>query len=247
MGYWVLKAVLTPLMRFAYRIRCRDLGQMPASGPVVLASNHQSFIDSLFIPLVLRRRVTFLAKAEYFDNPRTAWFFRAMGQIPITRGGGSETDRALAVAQEVLDAGGVLAIYPEGTRSPDGRLYKGHTGVARIALAGGGVPVIPFALTGTREIQPIDVMRPKLFRTVQVRVGEALSWPELVGRSAERAVLRQVTDEVVSAIGQLSGQERAPSYAPRSPRRAERPAPVARPAAASARSLVEAGALAPPE
>ncbi|MGH9058500.1 MAG: lysophospholipid acyltransferase family protein, partial [Acidimicrobiales bacterium] len=170
MGYWVFKALLTPLLRFAYRIRCRGLDQVPRHGPVILASNHNSFIDSMFIPLVMRRRVTFLAKAEYFDNPRTAWFFRAMGQIPITRGGGSASERALKAAREVLDGGGVLAIYPEGTRSPDGRLYKGRTGVARIALSCPAAPVVPLALSGTSQIQPIDAMRPRLFKTVQVRV-----------------------------------------------------------------------------
>jgi 1-acyl-sn-glycerol-3-phosphate acyltransferase len=231
-GYWVLKLVLTPLLRFAYRVRTEGQDHIPKKGPAVVAANHNSFIDSIFIPLVLKRRVTFLAKAEYFDNPRTAWFFRAMGQIPIKRDGGSALERALASAREVLHAGGLLAIYPEGTRSPDGRLYKGHTGVARIALDC-DAPVVPVALVGTREVQPIGSMRPRLFRKVEVRIGPALHWPPRPDSAREPAMLRLVTDEIVSAIAAQSGQQRSSSYArrPRSPASGtpsnRAPAPVA--------------------
>src|SRR5581483_11973724 len=134
MAYWVLKAILTPVLRFLFRVRVEGLEHVPASGPAILASNHVSFSDSIFLPLMVKRRITFVAKAEYFEDPNTAWFFRAMGQIPIKRGGGSASKRALEAAKEVLEAGGLFGIYPEGTRSPDGRLYKGHTGVARLAL-----------------------------------------------------------------------------------------------------------------
>ena len=133
MAYWALKAILTPLLWLLYRVRRQGSSQLPRKGPVILAANHRSFIDSIFIPLVVPRRVTFVAKAEYFENKKTAWFFRAVGMIPLKRDGGSASDRALAAARDVLDAGGVLGIYPEGTRSPDGRLYKGHTGVARLS------------------------------------------------------------------------------------------------------------------
>src|SRR6202140_1905362 len=134
MTYWLLKAILTPILRFFYRVRVDGLEHVPAHGPATLASNHVSFSDSIFLPLVLRRRITFVAKAEYFEDPKTAWFFRAVGQIPIKRGDGLAANRALESALEVLADGGVFGIYPEGPRSPDGRLYKGHTGVARLAL-----------------------------------------------------------------------------------------------------------------
>src|SRR5438270_13455860 len=145
MTYWVLKAVLTPILRFFYRVRVEGSEHLPRSGPIILASNHLSFSDSIFLPLVLRRRITFVAKAEYFEDKKTAWFFRAVGQIPIKRGGGSASQRALDSAMGVLRDGGMFGIYPEGTRSPDGCLYKGHTGVARLALQS-GAPVIAVAM-----------------------------------------------------------------------------------------------------
>src|SRR5437660_6783743 len=151
-AYWVLKALLTPILRFFFRVRVEGGENIPGQGSAILASNHLSFSDSIFLPLVLRRRITFVAKAEYFEDPKTAWFFRAVGQIPIKRGGGSASARALASATEVLEDGGLFGIYPEGTRSPDGKLYKGHTGVARLALKS-GAPVIAVAMIGTREAQ----------------------------------------------------------------------------------------------
>jgi len=240
MAYWVVKAVLTPVLVVCYRVRCRGRRHVPRRGGVILASNHQSFIDSLFVPLCVPRRVTYLAKAEYFDSPKTAWFFRAVGQIPIRRGGGSTSERALQTAREVLDAGGVLGIYPEGTRSPDGRLYRGHTGVARIALAC-GVPVVPVACIGTADVQPIGAMRPRLFRRVTVRFGPPLRWPALEGAEADRATLRQVTDEIMDAIAHLSGQERARGYAEKERQRGERGPAAALPA----RPQVTAAAVRP--
>src|ERR1700736_3088931 len=127
MAYWVLKIILTPLLRVLFRVRSEGTHHVPRKGAVILASNHQSFIDSVFLPLMVRRRVTYVAKAEYFESWKTAWFFRAVGMIPLKRGDGSASTRALEAAREVLDSGGVIGIYPEGTRSPDGRLYKGHT------------------------------------------------------------------------------------------------------------------------
>src|SRR5437660_9436477 len=152
MAYWFLKFLLTPVLRFLFRVRVEGGEHIPTTGAAILASNHVSFSDSIFLPLVLRRRITFVAKAEYFDDPKTAWFFRAVGQIPIKRGGGSASQRALDSAMEVLQDGGLFGIYPEGTRSPDGKLYKGHTGVARLALKS-GAPVIAVAMIGTREAQ----------------------------------------------------------------------------------------------
>ena len=134
MAYWILKVVFTPFMHIAFRVRAKGTKNVPRRGPVILASNHQSFIDSIFMSLVVHRRLTFVAKEEYFENRKIAWFFRAMGMIPIKREGGTASQRAMIAAQEVLACGGMLGIYPEGTRSPDGRLYKGHTGAARLAL-----------------------------------------------------------------------------------------------------------------
>src|SRR5258705_10916645 len=132
--YWVVKGALTPVLGVCFRIKVEGRENVPKRGPVILASNHRSFLDSIFIPLVLRRRVTFVAKAEYFDDPKTAWFFRGVGQIPIRREGGSAAMAALDSAADVLEDGHLFGIYPEGTRSPDGRLYKGKTGVARLPL-----------------------------------------------------------------------------------------------------------------
>jgi 1-acyl-sn-glycerol-3-phosphate acyltransferase len=213
MAYWALKLILTPLLRLLYRVRTDGTACVPKAGPAILASNHQSFIDSLFIPLLVRRRVTFVAKAEYFESWKTAWFFRSVGMIPLKRGGGSASERALAAAREVLDAGGVLGIYPEGTRSPDGRLYKGHTGVARLSRDC-DAPVVPVALSGTAEIQPIGVMRPKIFRPVKVTMGEPIRWPGRTGNDGLTG-LRAFTDEVMAGIDALSGQEMVAEYAER--------------------------------
>src|SRR5215469_14152085 len=144
MAYWALKIVMTPILWVIFRVHAEGTSNIPRRGPVILASNHQSFIDSIFLPLAVHRRVTFVAKAEYFESWKTAWFFRAVGMIPLKRDGGSASERALAAAKDVLRGGGVLGIYPEGTRSPDGRLYKGHTGVARLSLQT-GAPVVPVA------------------------------------------------------------------------------------------------------
>src|SRR5881275_255024 len=175
MAYWLMKLVLTPVLRFFYRVRVEGLEHVPDEGAAILASNHVSFCDSIFLPLVLRRRVTFVAKAEYFEDPKTAWFFRAVGQIPVKRGGGPASLRALDAATEVLEAGGVFGIYPEGTRSPDGRLYKGHTGVARLALQT-GAPVVAVAMIGTREAQPIGQAMPRLFMPITIRISPTMTF-----------------------------------------------------------------------
>jgi 1-acyl-sn-glycerol-3-phosphate acyltransferase len=212
MTYWVLKVVLTPLLRFFYRVRTEGAEHLPASGPVILASNHLSFCDSIFLPLVLRRRVTFVAKAEYFEDRKTAWFFRAVGQIPVKRGGGPASARAMESAREVLDQGGIFGIYPEGTRSPDGRLYKGHTGVARLALDS-RAPVVAVAMIGTPAVQPIGQAKPRLFMPITVRFSRPLRY-ERTGRPEPRR-LRQITDEIMFELRELSGQEYVPVYAKR--------------------------------
>jgi 1-acyl-sn-glycerol-3-phosphate acyltransferase len=212
MAYWLLKLVLTPVLLCTYRVRVEGSEHLPKRGPVIVASNHRSFLDSIFIPLVLRRRITFVAKAEYFDDPKTAWFFRAVGQIPVRREGGSAAEDALLAATRVLAHGGVFGIYPEGTRTRDGCLHRGHTGVARLALAT-GAPVVPVGLIGTDEVQPTDKKLPRLFRTVRVRFGAPLPLSHYAGREHDRLVLRQVTDELMFEIRQLSGYEYVDAYA----------------------------------
>jgi 1-acyl-sn-glycerol-3-phosphate acyltransferase len=210
--YWVIKAILTPILGLCYRIRISGREQLPRRGPVILAANHRSFMDSLFLPLVIRRRVTFVAKAEYFDDKKTAWFFRGVGQIPIRREGGSASERALAAATGVLEEGGVFAIYPEGTRTRDGYLHRGHTGVARLALRT-GASIVPVGMIGTDEINPIGRKLPRLFRRVTINFGTPIGVDRYAGREQDRLVLRQITDEVMFEIQQLSGYEYVDKYA----------------------------------
>jgi len=214
MGYWVMKRLMTPILRFFYRIRVEGLENVPESGAAILASNHVSFCDSIFLPLVLRRRITFVAKAEYFEDPKTRWFFSAMGQIPIKREGGSASQRALDSASEVLEGGGLFGIYPEGTRSPDGRLYKGHTGIARLALQC-HVPVVAVAMIGTREAQPIGQVRPNLFRPITVRFSKPMDFGHYADRADDPMVLRQITDEIMFELRSQSGQTYVNQYCKR--------------------------------
>ncbi len=215
MLYWVVKGVLTPLLRVLYRVKVEGRQNIPRTGPVILAANHRSFLDSIFLPLVLRRRVTFVAKAEYFDDPKTAWFFRGVGQIPIRREGGSASERALESAAEVLQAGGVFAIYPEGTRTRDGYLHRGHTGVARLALRC-GAPIVPVGMIGTDEIQPVDRRLPLVFRTVRIRFGRPLDLSRFDGAADDRLALRAIADEIMFEVQDLSGYEYVDTYMTRS-------------------------------
>lgn len=212
MLYWVLKIILTPVLRLLFRVRIEGREHLPAHGPVIVAANHLSFLDSIFIPLVVRRRVTFVAKAEYFDSWKTKWFFQAVGQIPIRREGGSASERALASALDVLRGGGIFGIYPEGTRSRDGKLHKGHTGVARLALRS-GAPIVPVGHVGTREIQPPDRTLPRFFQPITVRFGRPLDFARFAGQEGDRLVLRQITDEVMFEIRELSEQAYEDTYA----------------------------------
>ena len=214
MAYWALKAVLSPIFLLVWRIRVEGRAHIPAKGPVILAPNHVAFLDSMFLPLVLRRRVTFVAKAEYFDSWKTSWFFRAVGQIPMRREGGSASERALAAARDVLTSGQVLGIYPEGTRSPDGRLYRGHTGVARLALDC-SVPVIPVGLVGTTQVQRPGSNLPRPFKKVTVRFGQPLDLSRFEGESNDPMALRAATDELMFEIRALTDQEYVDRYAKR--------------------------------
>jgi len=207
-----VKYFVTPFVRVFVRVRVEGREHVPRRGPVILASNHRSFLDSIFIPLVMRRRVTFVAKAEYFDDPKVAWFFRSCGQIPIRREGGSASERALASATEVLRSGNVFGIYPEGTRTRDGYLHRGHTGVARLAMRC-NVPIVPIGLIGTDDVQPIDSRLPRLFQRVTIRFGEPIDPARYSGREHDRMALRELTDEVMYEICQLSGYEYVDTYA----------------------------------
>ena len=217
MMYWVLKGILKPPLLTMYRIKVEGLENVPKRGGAIIAANHLSFLDSFFIPLVVKRRkVTYLAKADYFKTWKTSWFFKAAGQISCEREGGSKSEQSLNIALDVLKSGNLLGIYPEGTRSPDGRLYRGRTGVARLALAA-GVPVIPTGLVGTDTIQPKDAKLPKLSGELRVRFGKPLDFSRYQGREHDRFVLRSVTDEILYEIMQLSGQVYVDEYASKKP------------------------------
>jgi 1-acyl-sn-glycerol-3-phosphate acyltransferase len=215
--YWVLKYILLgPLLRVLYRPKVTGLEYVPAEGPVIMAINHNSFMDSIFLPLMVKRPMTFLAKDEYFITPgfkgflmRT--FFKGVGQVPIDRSGGNASEAALRTGVKVLAGGNILGIYPEGTRSPDGKLYRGHTGVARMALAG-NAPVIPVALHGTRDVQPPNKRLPRV-RKISINIGEPLDFSRYEGMENDRFVLRSMTDEIMYEIMQLSGQEYSDMYA----------------------------------
>lgn len=184
---------------------------MPSNGPVIIASNHLSFSDSIFMPLVVSRKVTFLAKSEYFTSPGLKGFikkltFIALGQVPIDRSGGKRSEAALLTGLRLLKENHCLGIYPEGTRSPDGRLYKGRTGIARMAIES-GAPVVPVAMYNTAEIQPTGQIVPKV-RRVEMVFGEPMYF---TGDSTDLVVLREATNKLMEKIAELSGQEYVPN------------------------------------
>ncbi|WP_017624396.1 lysophospholipid acyltransferase family protein [Nocardiopsis chromatogenes] len=219
MIYKALRRIGSVTGRALYRPDVRGLENIPGDGPVILASNHLSFCDSVVIPLAVPRTVRFLAKAEYFDAPgakgrASRTVFTALGAVPVRRGGGREAVDALDLGLSVLKDGGAFAIYPEGTRSPDGRLYRGRTGVAHLALTS-GAPVVPVAVRGTDRVQPIDAKLPRI-APIALRFGEPLDFSFGYGHMKTGRARRVVTDEVMDAIAALSGQERAREYNPRS-------------------------------
>ena len=210
MTYFFLKTfVLGPLLRVLFRPWVRGAENVPNSGAAILASNHLSFSDSIFLPLMLRRPVTFLAKSEYFTGKGlkgafSRWFFTATGQLPIDRAGGKASEASLNTGLEVLSGGNLLGIYPEGTRSPDGKLYRGRTGIARMVLEA-KVPVIPVAMIDTEKVQPIGQKLPKI-RRVGIAIGTPLDFSRFEGMEGDRIVLRAVTDEIMYELQKLSGQ-----------------------------------------
>ncbi len=218
--YWVVKAIIGPLLRLVFRPWADGTENVPREGPAILASNHLSFSDHFFAPLPLPRKVVFLAKSEYFTGRGlkglvSRAFFRGVGQIPVDRSGGQASERALRTGLRVLAHGQLLGIYPEGTRTPDGRLYRGKTGVARLALEA-RVPVIPTAMVGTFEFQPPGKIAPRLWVRPGVRFGKPLDFSRYYGLHEDRIVLRAITDEIMYELMKLAGQEYVDEYAQRS-------------------------------
>jgi 1-acyl-sn-glycerol-3-phosphate acyltransferase len=215
--YWFLKYIaLGPILRLFFRPWVEGMDNIPAEGGAILASNHLSFSDSFFLPMEVERRVTFLAKGDYFTGrgvkgKLTAAFFKGINQVPVDRSGGRASEAALNAGVGILNRGELLGIYPEGTRSPDGRLYRGKTGIARMALEA-GVPVIPVAMINTFEIQPPGQVRPKIMR-VGIKIGKPLDFSRYAGMEGDRFVLRSITDEIMYELMQLSGQEYVDTYA----------------------------------
>jgi 1-acyl-sn-glycerol-3-phosphate acyltransferase len=217
MWYFLLKnIVLGPLLKVLFRPWVRGSEKIPTDGAAILASNHLSFSDSIFLPLMLRRPVVFLAKSEYFTGKGikgtlSRWFFKGTGQLPIDRSGGKASEAALNTGLGVLGQGQLLGIYPEGTRSPDGRLFRGRTGIARMVLEA-KVPVFPVAMIDTEKVQPIGRRFPRI-RRIGVVVGEPLDFSRFTGMEGDRLVLRAVTDEILYELMKLSGQEYNDVYA----------------------------------
>lgn len=215
--YWFMRnLIIGPTTNVVFRPWVRGLDNIPETGGAILASNHLSVSDSIFLPVKVPRPVVFLAKIEYFQGADlkgrlTRSFMRMTNQLPMDRSGGRASAQSLSSGEQALKDGRLLGIYPEGTRSPDGRLYKGKIGVARLALSA-RVPVIPVAMIGTDKVQPIGRKIPRV-RRVGVIIGEPLDFSEFYDRAADRGVQRQVTDEIMYQIMRLSGQEYADVYA----------------------------------
>ena len=217
MFYWFMKHIVAgPLLKTIFRPWVVGAERVPATGGVILASNHLSFIDSVFLPLVIERNMVFLAKSDYFTGKglkgwATKLFFTATGMLPIDRSGGKASEASLNTGLRVLAGGEALGIYPEGTRSPDGRMYRGRTGVARMVLEA-RVPVIPVAMIDTARIMPIGSRMPRLGR-IGIVFGEPLDFSRFEGMEGDRFILRSITDEIMYELLALSGQEYLDVYA----------------------------------
>ncbi|MCV7174674.1 lysophospholipid acyltransferase family protein [Mycolicibacterium sphagni] len=217
MWYWLFKYIfMGPLLWLLGRPKVEGLEHLPTSGPAILASNHLAVADSFYLPLVVRRRITFLAKSEYFTGTGVKgwfnrWFYTAAGQVPIDRTDADAAQAALITAERLLKQGKLLGMYPEGTRSPDGRLYKGKTGLARLALET-QVPVIPVAMIGTDVVNPPGSKMWR-FGRVTVRFGKPMDFSRFDGLAGNRFIERAVIDEVIYDLMELSGQEYVDIYA----------------------------------
>ncbi|MFC8450179.1 lysophospholipid acyltransferase family protein [Kitasatospora sp. NPDC057223] len=219
MFYRLMKMIVAPLLRIFFRPWMEGAENIPEEGAAIIASNHLSFSDSFFLPALMKRRVTFIAKAEYFNTPGlkgklTAAFFKGVGQLPVDRSGvRGAGEAAIRSAVAVIDRGELFGVYPEGTRSPDGKLYRGKVGgLARVALAT-GAPVIPVAMIDTEKVQPPGQVVPNFGIRPGIRIGRPLDFSRYHGMENDRFILRSVTDEVMYEIMRLSGQEYVDIYA----------------------------------
>lgn len=216
MWYWLFKYVLLgPLLALIARPKIDGVEHIPSSGPMILASNHLAVMDSFYLPLMVRRRITFLAKSEYFTGTGVkgrilAWFYTAVGQVPIDRTDADSAQAALTTAERILSKGKLLGMYPEGTRSPDGKLYKGKTGLARLALTT-GVPVVPVAMIGTDAVNPPG--KGLRFGRVRIKIGPPMDFTRFEGLAGNRFIERAVIDEVMYELMRLTGQEYVDLYA----------------------------------
>jgi 1-acyl-sn-glycerol-3-phosphate acyltransferase len=217
MFYWFMKNLIAgPILKTVFRPWVSGVENIPRTGGVILASNHLSFIDSVFLPLVMDRRIFFLAKSDYFTGRGlkgfiTKAFFNGTGMLPIDRSGGKASEASLNTGLKVLAQGEVLGIYPEGTRSPDGKMYRGRTGVARMILEG-HVPVVPVAMIDTEKVMPIGTKIPKV-RRIGIVFGEPLDFSRFEGMESDRFILRSITDEIMYELNRISGQEYVDVYA----------------------------------
>ncbi|WP_349898639.1 lysophospholipid acyltransferase family protein [Parafrigoribacterium soli] len=217
MFYWFMKNLIVgPLLRTAFRPWVTGHSNIPKTGGVIMASNHLSFIDSVFLPLMIDRQISFLAKSDYYTaRGLKGWairnFLKAAGMIPIDRSGGKASEASLQTGLGVLARGEVLGIYPEGTRSPDGKLYRGRTGVARMILEG-SVPVVPVAMIDTEKVMPVGRRIPKV-RRIGIAIGEPLDFSRFQGMEGDRFILRSITDEIMYELSRLSKQEYVDVYA----------------------------------
>jgi 1-acyl-sn-glycerol-3-phosphate acyltransferase len=221
---WVMK----PLFRFLWKFDVQGLNNLPSSGGAVICANHLSAIDSFVVPAVLPRPIMYVGKSEYLDDWKTAMLFPKLGMIPIDRRGGDHAAAALDVARTVLETGGLFGIYPEGTRSRSGRLHRGHTGAARLAIET-GAPIVPVGLVGTVGIQPPDQTMPNLFRRASIRFGSPIDVTRYRRRIGDRVLYRELIDEVMFEIAALSGQEYDDTYAGSTGHAATSTEPIAEP------------------
>ena len=200
------RRVVHPVTSRLWKFTLEGFDRLPVDGPAILCPNHVSFLDSAFLMLQVPRNISFVGKAEYMDSWKTKFLFPAMGMIPIDRAGGDKSQAALDTAERVLRRGELFGIFPEGTRSRDGDLYKGRTGAARLAMKV-GCPIFPVGVVGTREIQPPDAKFPKLRRDCTIKIGRPINVARYASRGEDQhLVLRQITDELMFEIRELTGQ-----------------------------------------
>ncbi len=243
------RTIMRPLTRSVWRVECVGYERLPEEGPAILCPNHISFVDSMFLMLTVPRNISFVGKAEYMDSWKTKYVFPALGMIPIDRSGGSKSASALEAAAEVLRRGELFGIFPEGTRSRDGYLYKGRTGAARLSMET-GAPIYPVGIRGTDHIQPPGAKFPKPFTKCRIEIGPPIRPERYADRSEPHLAWRSMIDEVMFEIREMTGQEYRnryagePAEAPTEDRRTAVPAHVADdvPADAGARELVSATA-----